>query len=238
MIRKTEAIVLNTRKFGDTSLLSSMYTREYGRQNYLIKGYRSTRAKKRHSYFQPMSVIDVVFYYKESRDLQLITESSNGYFFKDLQTNPLKITLGMVVTEVFYYAVREEERNDPLFEFLKRVFIALDSRQDKLIHIFLYYLVHLTRYLGIFPRNDVTDLSGPVHFDTRGGILSEALGARMSDALIARLCEASLEDCVQIRFGNEEKAEAIATLFQYYRLHVEGFKIPESLGVLEEVFGE
>ena len=101
MLRKTEAIVLNIRKFGDTSLITTLYTREYGRCNFIIKGYRSTRAKKRHSYFQPLSIIDVVFYHKDSRELQLISESANRYFYQSLQTDPVKITLGMVVAEVF-----------------------------------------------------------------------------------------------------------------------------------------
>ncbi|MEM7035449.1 MAG: DNA repair protein RecO [Bacteroidota bacterium] len=237
MIRKTEAIVLNTRKFGDSSLITSMYTRVYGRQNYLIKGYRSTRAKKRHSYFQPMSVIEVVFYHKDNRDLQLITESTNRYFFQSLQTNPIKITLGMVVMEVFYQSVREEERNDQLFDFLKSILIEFDRRDAQLIHIFLFFMVRLTRFLGFEPRNDVRDTDMPVYFDLRGGILENAHGARTSDYLVAYLRQADLENCTGLRFSNEDKSELISTLLQYYMLHVEGFREPESLKVLQEVFG-
>lgn len=238
MIRKTEAIVLNTRKFGDTSLITSMYTRNFGRQNYLIKGYRSTRAKKRHSYFQPMSIIEVVLYYKENRDLQIVTESSNRYFFQTMQTDPVRITLGMVVMEIFYQSVREEERNDALFEFLQRVLVMMDQQEGKLIHTFLYFLIHLTRHLGFFPDNQVKDATQPVYFDVRGGILQNAQGMRSSDMLIAHLCACSLHECTQLRFSNQDKKELISTLLQYYLVHVEGFREPESLKVLQEVFVE
>ncbi len=236
MIRKTEAIVLNTRKFRDTSLICTMYTRFYGRQSYLIKGYRSTKSRKRHSYFQPMSIIEVVFYFKESRDLQMVSETSNRYFYQDLQTNPVKITLGMVITEVFYHSVREEERNDPLFTFLQHTLVALDTHNEHLIHYFIFFLIHLTRHLGFFPRNKVKKPNASVYFNLPEGTLENAPGARTSDYLVGHFCNASFENCHQIEFGNREKSELINSLMQYYQLHVEGFKQPESMKVLAEVF--
>lgn len=236
MIKKTEAIVLNARKFGDTSLIANMYTRNFGRQNYLIKGYRSTRAKKRHSYFQPMSIIEVVLYYKENRDLQLVTESSNRYFFQTMQTDPVRIMLGLVVMEVFYQSVREEEPNTALFDFLQRVLVTMDQQEKNLIHIFLYFLLHLTRHLGFFPDNQVKNPDQPVYFDVRGGILKNAIGLRSSDVLLAQLEKCSLETCTNLRFSNADKKELISTLLQYYLVHVEGFREPESLKVFQEVF--
>lgn len=237
MIRKTEAIVLNTRKFGDSSLICSMYTRRYGRQNYLVKGYRSTKARKRHSYFQPMSIIEAVFYYKETRDLQLITETQNRYFFQHLQTDPIKITLGMVVIEVFYMSVREEEQNVPLFEFLRQTLIDLDQQDSRLIHHFIYYLVHLTRFLGFFPDNVTTNPEAPVYFDIQNGRLENAPGARTSDYLVALFCQVSRDQCRELEFSNAAKSSLIATMLEYYQTHVEGFRRPESLKVLMEVFG-
>jgi len=236
MIRKTEAIVLSTRKYRDTSLICTMYTRLYGRQSYLIKGYRSQKSKKRHSYFQPMSIIEVVFYFRETRDLQMVTESSNRYFYQDLQTNPVKITLGMVITEVFFHSVHEEERNDPLFGFLQRILVALDTHDEHLIHYFIYFLVQLTRYLGFFPRNEIKSPNAPVYFNHRGGILENAPGARSCDYLVGHFCEAKLENCHEITFSNREKSELIQSMMQYYQMHVDGFKQPESMKVLAEVF--
>lgn len=236
MIRKTEAIVLHTQKFGDSSLICTLFTRQYGRRTFMIKGYRSARAKSRHSYFQPMSLIEVVFYHKEGRDLQLITESSNRHFFHRLQTDPLRITLGMVIMEVFYQSVREEERNDPLFGFLATVLVSLDEWDDKLIHIFLWYLVQLTRYLGFFPTVELEDYTQSIYFDLREGSITHAPGARGSDHHIAAFCNLELVQCRELRFSNAEKKEMITTLLQYYLLHVEGFREPESLKVLEQVF--
>jgi DNA repair protein RecO (recombination protein O) len=237
MIRKTEAIVLSARKFGDSSLICTMFTRAYGRKNFLIKGYRSTRARKRHSYFQPMSILDIVYYHKDSRDLQLITESSNRYFLQTLQTDPIKITLGMVVVEVFYHTVKEEEPNFPLFEFLGQVLIELDNRESHLIHVFLYYLVQLSSYLGFSPSDLVEDPGRPIHFDLRNGILENAFIEDEGAALVLAFSRAELKNCHRIPVSQADKNHLIASMMEYYRIHVEGFKVPGSLGVFQEIFG-
>lgn len=237
MIRKTEAIVLNTRKFGDSSLICTMYTKSYGRRNFLIKGYRSTRARKRHSYFQPMSMIDVVYYHKDNRDLQMITESTNRHFLKTLQTDPVKITLGMVVIEIFHHTVKEEEPNFPMFAFLDEILIELDQREKHLIQVFLFYLVNLTSHIGFFPSDLVEDINRPVHFDIRNGTLENAaLPDKGADKVLA-FARAELKNCHEIPLSNSDKTEVIAAMMEYYRIHVEGFRIPESLSVFQEIFG-
>lgn len=236
MIRKTEAIVLNTRKFGDSSMICSMYTKQYGRRNFLIKGYRSTKARNRHSYFQPMSIIDMVFYHKESRELQMVTESSNRYFFQSLQTDPVKITLGMVVIELFYNTVKEEEPNFPLFEFLGKVLVELDRRDKHLIHVFLHYLVQLSGYLGFFPSDLVENAAGRVHFDIRNGILENGTLDDPGARAVLAFARMPLESCHEIPLSQGDKHEVIKAMMEYYRVHVEGFKIPESLAVFQEIF--
>lgn len=238
MIRKTEAIVLSTRKFGDSSLICTMFTRAYGRRNFLIKGYRSARARKRHSYFQPMSIIEVVYYHKDSRELQMVTESHNRHFWQTLQTDPVKITLGMVVVELFQLTVKEEEPNDALFDFLGRVLIALDAREDRLIHIFLYYLVQLSGHLGFMPSDLVEDTTRPVHFDLRNGFLENAPIPDKGAAAVLAFSRASMERCHEIGVTQADKADLIASMMEYYRVHVEGFKVPSSLAVFQEVFGK
>lgn len=237
MIRKTDAVVLLTRKYQESSLLTTLYTREYGRQNFIVKGYRSKRGRKKHSYFQPMSVIHTVFYYKESRGLQTVTESSLLHFFKRLQTEPVRIALGMLVAEIFAMSVKEEgERNDALFDLLKNVLIRLDEQEGRLIHVVIWYLLHLTLHLGFFPHNGVDDLEAPIVFDLKAGVLRNSPKRRASDHLFLAFMHSTLDSCSELRFTNEDKREMINTLLDYYRYHVEGFRNPGSLEVFAEIF--
>lgn len=239
MIRRTEAIVLNTLKYGETSLITTVYSREFGRKSLLVKGYRSTRGKRRHSYFQPMSIIDVVFYEKESRDLQMVSETSSVFLFHTLQTHPVRITLGLLTVEVFANAVQEEEQNIELYEFLRSILIKMDTSREGLLPLFLFYMVHLTLHLGFFPHDD-TDPSpdAPVFFDLAHGELRSTPSFRSTDAVIREYIHADPEHLPRFALTRDQKNELMDTLFQYYKFHVEGFREPASLAVFREVFDQ
>lgn len=235
MIRRTEGIVLRTQKFRETSLISHIYTRDYGRKSFIVRGGRSLKARRKHSYFQPMSILDLVFYQKEGRDLQHITENSSQYFYHRMQTEPVRIALGMLLIEVFSQAVKEEEGNPPLYDFLKETLMRLDLREDRLINVMVHFLVHLSAHLGFLPRVEAEG-DGACTFDLNEGIIRSGLGSRPSDRLIPHFITADAANCTEIRFSNAEKRELLGTLLRYYRFHLEGFREPESLRVFGEVF--
>jgi DNA repair protein RecO (recombination protein O) len=236
VIRKTEAIVLNTRKFSESSLITTLYTFQYGKQSYFVRGYRSSKAKKKHSYFQPMSVIDIVFYHKDGRDLQTITETENKVYFNRLQSDPVRITLGLMAVEIFYRSVKEAEQDSALYLHLRNTLVKLESRNDKLIHIFIYYFLHLTGPLGLLPRDEVEDESRSISFGLPDGAFVNGPGTG-ADRALREFLHADFETCTEIVFNNEDKKEMVSKLLLYYRIHVENFRDPESMKVFEEVFG-
>lgn len=236
MIRKTEGIVLKTLKFQESSLITTLFTREFGRQSFIVQGARSARGAKKHSYFQPMSVIDIVYYHRDTRDLQKITETRNAHLLREMQTRPVKIALGMALVEIFGSAVQEEEQNQPLYNFLRESIINLDQQPDKLIHHFLFFLVHLTAYLGFFPMDEVQRPDDPVVFDLFSGTLSNTSHPTRDDRLIRDLVYANETTCRDLQFSNDQKRDLIRSMLQYFQVHLEGFREPESIKVFEEVF--
>ena len=75
MILSSKAIVLNKRNFGDTSLICSLFTGEQGKISIIAKGARSK--KNPHSaILQPLNYIDLVYYYKNKRNIQTLKEAS------------------------------------------------------------------------------------------------------------------------------------------------------------------
>ena len=238
MIQQTEAIVLRTLKHQDSHLIVRAYTRESGLLSFLIKGYRSLRSRRKYSYFQPLSVIDIVFYYRENRDLHKINESKISVLLQEVQTHPVKLALGLAMVEVFSGCVQEEESQPELYDFFRTCILSLDQEERRLIHIFIYFLLHLTRFLGFFP-NDASEEAKEVSFDVAGGTFSAAVkGNNPNAALLRRFLYCTLSNCQDITFGGKEKRTLIYTLFEYYRTHIEGFRYPNSLQVYAEVFGE
>jgi len=236
VIQKSEAIVLRTLKYQDTNLIATLYTQQEGIKSCMVKGYRSARARSKHSYFQPLSIIEIVYFEKPNRQLVQIRESKIAYLLQGVQTEPIKLSLGLAIVEIFYLCVKEEEANVPLYEFLRACIIAIDQSESHLIQIFIYYLIHLTSFLGFFP-NDKSDGATKVNFSTREGIL-EAIPnhADAISGLVRDFIYSKLENCQAIRFDQATKRDLIRKVFEYYAFHIEGFQYPKTLKVFTEVF--
>lgn len=237
MILKTEAIVLKTLKHQDSNLITTLYTQEFGIKSFIIRGFRSSRSRKTHSYFQPLSIVDVVFYQRDQHSLQKITETKVNTLLQTAQTHPVKLSLGLAVVEVFYDTVKEEMANPNLYQFLREVILTIDTTDRRLVHIFIYYLLHLTRHLGFGP-NDQSKDAQYVHFDHKNGIFKAVpQQTEAVSSLLRRFLKSDLESCRDITFDSDQKRNLIKTLFAYYQTHIEGFRYPQTIKVFAEVFG-
>jgi len=242
VIHKTEAIVLRTLKHQDANLIATLYTREFGVMSFIITGYRSTRSRRKHSYFQPLSIVDIVFMERPNRDLQKISESKVAHLLHHVQTHPVKLSLGLAMVEIFSDTVKEETPQPELYQFLRNVIVRLDAAPQRLIHLFLYFLVHLTRHIGFFPYDDSADRSRVI-FDVASGTLSPSEREDDAALLLKRLMYSTLEplpdptSCQQWQFNRPTKQAFIRMMFTYYQQHVMGFKYPQTMRVFAEVFG-
>lgn len=243
MICKTEAIVLRTIKHQESNVISTLYTREYGLRSFIITGYRSTRARRKHSYFQPLSIIDIVFTDRSQSNLQKITESKAAVHLQDIQTHPVKLSLGLALLEIFSDTVKEVEQNLAMYETLRTSILAIDEAPNRLIQLFIWFLLHHTRHLGFFPH-DKSEGSRFAEFDIQKGVFTAIpQNTRPIDTMLryfAYTSSALLPDpdsCQQLIFDSVTKRHLIKMLFDYYQTHIPGFKYPQTMKVFAEVFG-
>ncbi len=75
-LHKTKGIVLKTVKYGETSLIATLYTELFGIQSYLVNGVRSSSRKGpgKANLFQPAAILDLLVYHNDLRNLQRIRE--------------------------------------------------------------------------------------------------------------------------------------------------------------------
>ena len=238
MLHRTEGIVLRTIRHQDNNLIATIFTREFGRMGFMVRGYRSARGARQHSYFQPLSVVELVFQHKENRDLQTVRETRHAHLLHTIQTDPVKMSLGLAMLEVLKDTVREEGSPHPeLYAFIRSFILTVDGRSKGLIQTFIYTLLHLTRHLGFMP-SDQSEHSSIVHFDVANGRFVPAEHQREPiSKLLRRFLYADMENCVDITFDQEEKRNLLTTLFGYYQQHIDGFNYPQTLRVFGEVFG-
>ena len=77
MIHKTKGIVLRTVKYGETSLVVTIYTELFGVQTYMVNAARTTkRTGNKAAMFQPAAILGLEVYHNDQKAMQRIKECS------------------------------------------------------------------------------------------------------------------------------------------------------------------
>ncbi|MCK0147487.1 DNA repair protein RecO [Arenibacter sp. F26102] len=234
----TKAIVLTSIKYGDTSLIVKMFTLSDGIKSYLLKGIlTSKKGKLKTAYFQPLLQLDLVASHKNKGTLERIIEARVSYHYQTLHTDIAKNAITFFLAEMLGNSIHEEERNEGLFNFIEASLQWLDSH-DEYANFHLYFLLSLTKYLGFYPDTNNTDF---LYFDLLEGefIKSPSLNPILGGENLIYfkdLLGINFDAIHTIKLNKRNRQELLKTLVLYFELHLQGFRKPKSLAVLNEVF--
>ncbi len=153
MLTKTEAIVLKTMKYRDTSKIVTFYTKNYGKIKGLAKGARSAK-NKFGAALEPMSYSMLVLYKKEHQDLHLISQCDTINPFRNLAEDLSRMAIAMAVLELVNQVVHNEERNEGLFNLLAETLSALDSSTKNYKTYLQAFRLRLVNLFGFSPNLD------------------------------------------------------------------------------------
>ena len=242
MIIKTKGIIFRSVKYSETSFITDIYTESKGLQSYIISGVRSKRAKVSAGLLQLMSLVDMVAYYREDKELHRIKEIRAAYIYQSLAFDITKAAVGMFMIELAQKAIREQEENQRLFQFLYERFIYLDQTKHPVANLHLQFMLDLSAYLGFRPHGRYSAIT-PI-FDLQEGVfLHEAphhlyfIDATMSN-LLSQLLHIEAETAHEIKLEREQRKQLLLSLIDYYRLHIEHFQPMNAHLILEEVLGD
>lgn len=221
MLQKTKGIVLHNFKYGDSSIIAHIYTRDYGRQAYLVNGVRAKRSKFHFNNFQPLTILDLQVDHKPTRDLQRLRELHIAHPFHHMHTDIVKNTIALFIGEVLYRSLKDVESNYPLFDYLESAIQILDYCDSGCTNFHLIFLVQFTRFIGIYPENNAElDYYQP-----------EEIEMQLHDLL-----SFTLKDLSKLKLSKKDRNELISAMVDYYYFHLEGMGKISSLQVLQEVF--
>ena len=82
---KIQGFVLQSIRYGDSSLIVRIYTRDGGLQSYMVKGVRGKTSRNRIAFFQPMTFLRFVQSGKPSRSgLAFMKDSEVLYAYQSI----------------------------------------------------------------------------------------------------------------------------------------------------------
>lgn len=231
MIIRVEAVVLRAFRYGETSLIVTLFTRDRGKVSVLAKGARG-RKSRFGAVLQPLSVVQVVYSYRTTRTLQTLREASYEIRFRELGEDLDRITAGLRMVELVQALLQEEEPHRQVFHLLVESLQALDGTPGRPELALFYFELRLAGLLGFAPqftRDAVTSL------DDAGGILQQATGAiapagagvagrrsgRAALRAFAVVARAELRDVLRMKLTDEESAELGRLVEDYLQYHTE-----------------
>lgn len=234
----TKAIVLTSLKYGDTSLIVKAFTISDGLKSYLLKGVLSSKkGKLKTAYFQPLTQLELVANHRNKGTLESIKEAKVSYHYQTLHTQVAKNALTMFLAEMLGNAIHEEEVNMPLFNYVETALQWLDMN-DEVANFHLYFLMVLSKYLGFYP--DTNNLEAP-YFDLLEGefVFKPSLNPIISGKCLdqfKQILGINFDELQLVKMTKLERQEVLKSIVLYFELHLQGFRKPKSLAILNEVF--
>jgi DNA repair protein RecO (recombination protein O) len=150
MIVKTEALVLKSRRYRETSKIVTFYSEKFGKIKGVAKGARETKSKFGAA-LEPMTHVSIVLYKKEHRDLHMISQSEIVRLFPRLHSDLARITAGLFAVELIDAAMHDEEPNEPVFRLVIEIMSELDSATKNLENVLYFFRLHLLDLMGFKP---------------------------------------------------------------------------------------
>jgi DNA repair protein RecO (recombination protein O) len=146
-IVKTDAIVLKSMKYGDTSKIVTFYTKEFGKIKGIVKGARSKK-NKFGSTLETFSSVQLVMYKKDDRNLHLISQCDLMKSHKSLTDNLEKLTVSLRIVELSDKIFHDEERNPAVFELIAEALNAINDQNKNIDNVFYSLEIKLLELLG------------------------------------------------------------------------------------------
>ena len=239
MLEKTRGIFLHAIKYSETSLIATIYTETYGRQSFIINGMHGKNSSVRASAFQPLYLLDLELYYKAGRDIQRLKNARIINPYTSIQFDIRKSSQVFFLAEILYKCLREEEPNAELFNFIYHSLTFLDMSDSGISNFHLWFLFKLTKFLGINPSQENSQISNFFDMQSAAFVSHEPLHSQFTDkhstVLFSRLFEVDFSTIETLDYTQNERKIVLEKLLEYYKIHFDNLGEIKSLSVLKEV---
>ncbi|MFN8289197.1 MAG: DNA repair protein RecO [Chitinophagaceae bacterium] len=244
-LHKTKGIVLRTVKYGETSIIVTIFTELFGVQSYLVNGIRtvSRKGNSKANLFQPAAVLDLVVYHNELKHLNRIREFKWAVVYKNIFSDVPKNAAALFMVELLTKCLKQPESNPDLFHFTEDVLLHLDESDGTVMaNLPLFFALHLPVHFGFrlddnySTRNSYLDIREGtfVHEQPHHPYFLEGKESAITSQLLKVM---QPEELAGIKLGHDFRRHLLHRLETYYAFHIQDFGTLKSLQVLRELFG-
>ena len=249
MLISTSAIVLKTIPYGDTSIISRVFTEDQGKVTILAKG--AWRPKNNAgALLEPMNHIHLQYYHKSSREIQILKDGVFSQQFSNLRKELNKIIVGLAIVEMMDKSTMDNNPFPILYRLGWRVLKKLNDEKQNIWLVFIFFLYQLSLRLGFLPNlkncsKCNTDLTIGCFDDYTGELVCMDCSTQSKinlgeNSLLAlqKLESLHLDEIHTLSVNIQGIANSIQFLDAFISFHLEGLKKVRSMEMVKQILNE
>lgn len=234
-IGKTKGIVLRKIDYSETSIILQVLTPKEGVKSFIFQGAK--RKKKKGNIISPLAIISIDYYQRGDSDMAKISAVEPFIVYKNIPFDPYKSSIVFFMNEVLMNTIRDNEKNEELFNFLETILQTLDL-SDHIANFPIKFLYRLTKYLGFYPNEveearylDLRECSYSKYEPNHSAFLSSK-----NSLLLLQFSGMNFDGKYDPEIDLNTRRELVYDLLKYYHVIFENLKPIQSLAVLEATF--
>lgn len=232
MLTSTESIVLSSRKYGDSSKIVALYTRDHGKISVIAKGALRPRSKFGGA-LEVLTHSGATFYMKPGRDLHLLSSAEILTPMRKIQRSPEHFYYALAAIEAISQTQPQRAPNEELFDFILKILHLLNQKENNPYSIFVAFQMKLANLLGfnmdmeIDPADDPDPADSNYYFSIENGRISRSSGPgtfplNADTALwLSDIASLPTENAGQIEFATRWKKPITNLFIRYFSFHLD-----------------
>lgn len=243
-ILKTEAVVLSKMNYGDSSSIVSMFTEDYGKISLIVKGARSPKSKYG-KIVDPLNYISIVFYKKESREIQLLSQADLIEYYHKIKSDIEKIKYSLAVIELVKYMLADSEINKKIFRGTVRILSRMDAGEENpeiSFGRFFYFMLKEAGYeiqLNSCAICGKTEFKGNLYYNFDKGLICGECKRTVVEIYDINSELLTYLKCLKYNesvdsFSNSVRHKAITFMERHLKYHLSDFKGLSSINLFNE----
>ena len=187
-ILKTRGIVLRRLPFRETSLRLMLFTRDFGKAGFLVKGVRKLHSREL-ACFEPLAEIEVVFYAHFQSGMHLISEASPVRLHTELARSLERYAWACYLAELLDAILEIQDPHEGLYDDLREALVDLGRESpERAARLFQVRALGAAGFLPELER--CAECGSPIEASRRtrvafsahsGGVLCPSHGAQGAD---------------------------------------------------------
>ncbi|MDY5125763.1 MAG: DNA repair protein RecO C-terminal domain-containing protein [Prevotella sp.] len=238
MLKKTRMIILRIVRYADSKVIVDAYTETDGRVSFAV--VLSSKGKMKRQLFQPLMLLEADCDIKTNAQLHRLREVRMLSPMVSLHSDMSKMGIVMFLSETLSRILPPLNPLPGLFYYIYNGIEWLEKASAGYANFHLVFLVHLTRFLGIFP--DLSSYSNGALFDMRNSCFvssSPAHGDILSPAeahVMLSLMRCGYHSMHLITMSAIQRQAVLEHIIRYYSLHIVDLTNLKTLTVLHHLY--